>query len=60
MSFLKDLAAYLEPRDYGPGDVVCARGELNRVSQVLFNLLKRISPADDLLVFQANKRPSKT
>ncbi|VDM66135.1 unnamed protein product [Strongylus vulgaris] len=29
--FLKDLAAYLEPRDYGPGDVVCARGELNKV-----------------------------
>ncbi|CAJ0601274.1 unnamed protein product [Cylicocyclus nassatus] len=28
--FLRDLAGYLEPRDYGPGDVVCARGELNK------------------------------
>uniref|UniRef100_A0A0K0D0M1 Cyclic nucleotide-binding domain-containing protein n=1 Tax=Angiostrongylus cantonensis TaxID=6313 RepID=A0A0K0D0M1_ANGCA len=30
VSFLKDVVAYLKPRDFGPGEVVCARGELNR------------------------------
>ncbi|VDM59714.1 unnamed protein product [Angiostrongylus costaricensis] len=37
VSFLKDVVAYLKPRDFGPGEVVCARGELNRVSLLIFH-----------------------
>ncbi|VDO17305.1 unnamed protein product [Haemonchus placei] len=32
LAFLKDLVARLEPMDYGPGDVISARGELNKVA----------------------------
>ncbi|WKY04077.1 hypothetical protein Q1695_005220 [Nippostrongylus brasiliensis] len=28
--FLEDLVTYMKPHDYGPGEVVCARGELNK------------------------------
>ncbi|EYB86426.1 hypothetical protein Y032_0279g1201 [Ancylostoma ceylanicum] len=46
--FLKDLATYLEPRDYGPGDVICARGELNKEMLIVSSGYLRLVDQNDL------------
>ncbi|KAK6748882.1 hypothetical protein RB195_001480 [Necator americanus] len=50
VTFLKDLATYLEPRDFGPNDVVCARGELNKEMFIVASGYLKVVDVNDVPV----------
>ncbi|VDO19142.1 unnamed protein product [Heligmosomoides polygyrus] len=50
ISFLKDLVAELEPRDYGPGEVICAKGELNKEMFIVASGYLKITDHNDITI----------